>query len=124
MENLCRLLVRYFLPDFLTKFGVPRQICVEFPNVSFTEICPVDVALMQADGRSDGHDECNRRSSRVRVCQCIRAVLGSTGITYREYIVSVKRDKNNGYFTGRLMYSYDSISPNSSLNEKDFEQTL
>jgi hypothetical protein len=31
-----------------------------------------------------------------------------------EIQVSLKSDKNNEYFTGRSMYIYDDISPNSS----------
>ena len=35
--------------------------------------------------------------------------------------VSLKSDKNNGHFTWRPMYIYDSISLNSSYNEKCFK---
>jgi hypothetical protein len=36
--------------------------------------------------------------------------------------VSLKSDKNKGYFTWRPMYIYDNISLNSSWNEKCFRQ--
>jgi len=35
--------------------------------------------------------------------------------------VSLKSDKNNGYFTLRPMYIYDNISLNSSQNKKCFQ---
>ena len=37
---------------------------------------------------------------------------------------SLKSDKNNGYFTRRLIYIYDHISLTSSQNEKCFRQNL
>jgi len=40
-----------------------------------------------------------------------------------EKSVSLKSDKNSGYFTWRPMYIYD-ISPNYSLNEKCFRQNF
>jgi hypothetical protein len=36
--------------------------------------------------------------------------------------VSLKPDKNNGYFTWRPMYIYDNISLTSSYNKKRFRQ--
>jgi hypothetical protein len=36
--------------------------------------------------------------------------------------VSLKSDKNNGYFTSRRFHIYDNISLNSSQNEKYFKQ--
>jgi hypothetical protein len=38
--------------------------------------------------------------------------------------VSLKSDKNNGQFTWRLMHTYESISQNSSYNEKCFRPNL
>jgi hypothetical protein len=38
--------------------------------------------------------------------------------------VWLKSDKNNGYFTWRLMYTYGNISLSSSWNEKCFRQKL
>ena len=35
--------------------------------------------------------------------------------------VSLKSDKNNGYFTRRRFHIYDNISLNSSYNEKCFK---
>ena len=46
---------------------------------------------------------------------------------FREYFeenLSLKYDKNNGYFTWRPIYIYVSISLNCSLNEKCFRRTL
>jgi hypothetical protein len=37
--------------------------------------------------------------------------------------VSLRSDKNNGYFTWRCMYVYDNILPNSSYNEKCFSKS-
>ena len=37
--------------------------------------------------------------------------------------LSLKSEKNNGYFTGRTMYMYDNISLNSCYNEKCFRQS-
>jgi len=56
-----------FWPEF-------KQICIfstdfdkKSPVSNFTEICPLEAALMHADRRidTDGHDEANRRFSRL-----------------------------------------------------------
>ena len=47
--------------------------------------------------------------------------------TFRKYVekiqVSLKSNKNNGYFTRGPMYIYDNISLNSTYNEKCFQQS-
>jgi len=42
----------------------------------------------------------------------------------QEIQVSLKSDKNNGYFTWRPIYIYDHISVISSQNENYFRQNL
>jgi hypothetical protein len=47
---------------------------------------------------------------------------------FRKYVesiqVSLKSNKNNGYFTWRRFHIYDNILLNSSYNEKSFKQKL
>jgi len=71
----------------------------------------------------------------LSVCPCVwnnSAVTGRNFMKFdiwgifrnsvEEIQVSLKSEKNNGYFTWRSMYMYDHISLNSSQNKKCFSQ--
>jgi hypothetical protein len=43
---------------FVVRRNITTNI-IKIPNINFTKICTVGVALIHADRRTDGHDEVN-----------------------------------------------------------------
>jgi len=75
------------------------------------------------------------RRATIKFVRTVRTELGYHQTEFHEILyfsifrkfvekiqVSLKFDKNNGYFTRKTLYIYDSISLNSSWNENCFRQ--